>query len=163
MRLPLEPAQERRYTRPAITTTSQLAPMKVRGLHGSTMNRPQAVEWHLRSGPSSPRSYVKTTSSPRTTSFVDQSFHRMSHKFSPVDGGLADYRDPLNAAGYDHQRFCWQASRLSIVSPIAWHRPYTPLDANAVSGASMWGYNGPESPRATSRMPKTSRTIDFWQ
>ena len=164
-----------------VTSTAQLSPGRNRGLFGSDMSRPQSVQWSLRTGPASPRSVAMTPFSPRTTSFVDQSFHRVANKFSPVAQHDAP-RNPYLARSYDHQRWCWQASRLSVVTPTSWHRPTrTPFGPYAHPGSSTaatWAFahrpasvaSGDQSAYSSSGMwppppppPKTSRTIDFWQ
>lgn len=169
------PANDRTFNGPSgghVTSSSQLSPFHTRGLYGSDMSRPQSVQWTMRTGPASPRSVRSSTFSPRTTSFVDQSFHRVAHKFSPVGGGTGSPRNPYLARSYEHQRNCWQASRLSVVTPTAWHRPQRPFGpAHQPIGdpAATWPFarstvedlGGTWQPPPPP--PKTSRTIDFWQ
>lgn len=168
----------RRLGKAAPCSVSQLSPHQTRGL-GSDMSRPQSVQWSLRTGPSSPRSILMSASSPRTTSFVDQSFHRVANKFSPAGGGDTTARNLRLARSYDHQQWAWQASRLSVVSPTSWHRPRpaprrTPFGPYAHEGSNStadWylstrpvtAYSAVNQWMPPAPQYKTTRTVDFWQ
>ena len=150
-----------------ITASTQFSPQKTRGHHGSLQNRPSGVQWDMRTGPASARS-TRSACSPRNTSFVDQSFHRAAHKFSPVEGFFIP-RNPVGCRTFGHQQKSWQASRLSELTPIAWHRPveYAHTYRSDQSFAAPWAFT-PRPRTAFAPIPyapprKTSRTIDFWQ
>jgi hypothetical protein len=180
-----------RHSGISITQASQLSPLNTRGHFGAIHSRPLTVQWSLRTGAASPHTVSATTTSPRATSCFDQSFSRSTMKFSPTVG-LSSPRDPLGAAAYDHQRFGWNASRLSVVSPLA-SGAITPLDAvvgslidsrpptaplpwssdyaarcSTPSSARGGGHGGSlvsslASSRSTFRPKPAARTIDFWQ
>ena len=146
---------------------SMFSPQQTRGLFGSQMSRPQAVQWSLRSGASSPRSVQFTTFSPRTTSAFDRSFHRAANKFSlNFDSGAPSPRDTATAQSHSHQRFCWQASRLSVTTPQRGHRPATPFSTfyePVGEPARTWPLAGTSYWQHRRRPQSSSRTIDFWQ
>ena len=153
-----------------ITASTQFAPQKIRGHHGSLQNRPSGVQWDMRTGPASARS-TRSACTRATTSFVDQSFHRAAHKFSPVEAwGFYSPRNPVGARSFGHQQKSWNASRLSELTPIAWQRPPVELAhpySKDQSFAAPWAFTPRPrtafAPITYAPPRKTSRTIDFWQ
>ena len=113
----------------------------------------------------SPTSYRSSisASSPRCNSFVDQSFHRSALKFSPVGGDYNESRDPFMVREYGHQRNNWQASRLSVITPISWQKSVTLQGVGMGLRSSPWGGLSlpPTSHMDGVWLPRTrARTID---
>jgi hypothetical protein len=162
------------------TLTYQLSPERTRGLHGSPMNRPQAVNWANRTAAASPRSL--RCAAIRAAPIASGTFPLPALRFglqAPVSAQRRRVRKvpPQAVRNLPHQKMSIHhattlnvrdASRLSVIGvymPFARSDIMLPPPTGALR--SRGGYRRPAEALHTGydlREPrKTSRVVDFWQ
>ena len=162
------------------TLTYQLSPERTRGLHGSPMNRPQAVNWANRTAAASPRSL--RCAAIRAAPIASGTFPLHALRFglqAPVSAQRRRVRKvpPQAVRNLPHQKMSIHhattlnvrdASRLSVIGvymPFARSDIMLPPPTGALR--SRGGYRRPAEALHTGydlREPrKTSRVVDFWQ
>ena len=167
------------------TLTYQLSPERTRGLHGSPMNRPQAVNWANRTAAASPRSL--RCAAIRAAPIASGTFPLHALRFglqAPVSAQRRRVRKvpPQAVRNLPHQKTSIHhattlnvrdASRLSVVGVMPFPRSSVysgkPFVLPPPTGAlrSRGGYRRPAEALHTGydlKEPrKTSRVVDFWQ
>ena len=161
------------------TLTYQLSPERTRGLHGSPMNRPQAVNWANRTAAASPRSL--RCAAIRAAPIASGTFPLHALRFglqAPVSAQRRVRKVPPQAVrNLPHQKTSIHhattlnvrdASRLSVIGvymPFARSDIMLPPPTGALR--SRGGYRRPAEALHTGydlREPrKTSRVVDCWQ
>ena len=162
------------------TLTYQLSPERTRGLHGSPMNRPQAVNWANRTAAASPRSL--RCAAIRAAPIASGTFPLHALRFglqAPVSAQRRRVRKvpPQAVRNLPHQKMSIHhattlnvrdASRLSVIGvymPFARSDIMLPPPTGALR--SRGGYRRPAEALHTGydlREPrKTSRVVDCWQ
>ena len=170
--------------RMSYTLTYQLSPERTRGLHGSPMNRPQAVNWANRTAAASPRSL--RCAAIRAAPIASGTFPLHALRFglqAPVSAQRRVRKVPTQAVrNLPHQKTSIHhattlnvrdASRLSVIGVMPFPRSSVYLGKPFVlpppTGAlrSRGGYRRPAEALHTGydlKEPrKTSRVVDFWQ
>jgi len=171
------------------TLTYQLSPERTRGLHGSPMNRPQAVNWANRTAAASPRSlrcaairaapiasgtfplHARLRFGPRFGLQAPVSAQRRVRKVPPqAVRNLPHQKTSIHHATTLNVR---DASRLSVIGVMPFPRSSVysgkPFVLPPPTGAlrSRGGYRRPAEALHTGydlKEPrKTSRVVDFWQ
>mmetsp|Transcript_59493 Transcript_59493/g.163190 ORF Transcript_59493/g.163190 Transcript_59493/m.163190 type:complete len:144 (+) Transcript_59493:32-463(+) len=120
--------------------TAMLAPHQLRGLTSGPCANPGGVQWNLRTGPASWQSQ-RNASMPRPHSTFGSSFAASAMQF-PGGAYASPRMTPRRRLAYDDANFhrvnntrpMWQASRLSLSTPLTGgvnlHKPITPRSAN---------------------------------
>jgi hypothetical protein len=170
--------------RMSYTLTYQLSPERTRGLHGSPMNRPQAVNWANRTAAASPRSL--RCAAIRAAPIASGTFPLHALRFglqAPVSAQRRVRKVPPQAVrNLPHQKTSIHhattlnvrdASRLSVIGVMPFPRSSVysgkPFVLPPPTGAlrSRGGYRRPAEALHTGydlKEPrKTSRVVDFWQ